>query len=147
MAPNNLCDTTLWDFICQQPLNFFAKTSESFLFVHCQNPQIVYKVKIRKHVPNGTVSEPTDQNQTISNLSLLLNARTDKCQLMIHMTNISRLRELETKEQGIMKEFIASIAHEFRTPLNALLPMSSMLQNYITDTQGLVMLQTIQYSA
>jgi signal transduction histidine kinase len=43
-------------------------------------------------------------------------------------------------------ELISSLAHEYRTPLNTILPISEVLKNYITDPQGIIMLKTIEHA-
>jgi signal transduction histidine kinase len=43
--------------------------------------------------------------------------------------------------------FFSSVAHELRTPLNSIIPMSKSLKKYITNPQGLRVLNVVTSAA
>lgn len=47
--------------------------------------------------------------------------------LFVLVSDISRIKELETIEFKLMRMFFSSVAHELRTPLNSIIPMSKNL--------------------
>jgi len=63
------------------------------------------------------------------------------------INDFSRIKELEEKESAILRMFFTSLAHEYKTPLNTILPITKCLEDYVTDPQGILMLRTISNSA
>jgi signal transduction histidine kinase len=82
---------------------------------------------------------------TLTNIKILANEKSGETyHLMVHLSNISFIKKLERKEIQKTNDLISSLAHEYRTPLNTILPISEVLKNYITDPQGLLMLRIIE---
>lgn len=53
--------------------------------------------------------------------------------LFVLVSDISRIKELETIEFKLMRMFFSSVAHELRTPLNSIIPMSKNLKEFVSD--------------
>ena len=66
--------------------------------------------------------------------------------LFVLVSDISRIKELETVEFKLMRMFFSSVAHELRTPLNSIIPMSKNLQNFVLP-EGMIILKVIINSA
>jgi signal transduction histidine kinase len=61
--------------------------------------------------------------------------------LIIH--DITRIKQLEVKETKRKMLFFSSVAHEVKTPLNSIIPMSNLLKKYITNENGLRILKLV----
>ncbi|MGYP000288011348 len=61
-------------------------------------------------------------------------------QYIVLANDITSIKENEIKAQKQRMIFFSSVAHELKTPLNSIVPMSVTLRRYITDPQGLQIL-------
>jgi len=58
--------------------------------------------------------------------------------LLLTFTDITRVRHLEGYTKRVKSLYLASVAHELRTPINSILPMAEALKGTMTDErQGL----------
>ena len=91
---NNKVD--MWSFLLGRNFANFKDRSD-FIFKHCEQ-ELFLHIKVHK-LERGR-------------------------RLFVLVSDISRIKELETIEFKLMRIFFSSVAHELRTPLNSIIPMS-----------------------
>lgn len=72
-----------------------------------------------------------------------LNLIEDGKSYIMIVDDITRLKELEQESQKIRALFFSSVAHELRTPLNLVIPLSKLLRRYVTDPNGIQILNVV----
>ena len=55
----------------------------------------------------------------------------DDTQVIVFINDITKIKELETISYRMRNIFFSSVAHEMRTPLNSIIPMTRILQTII----------------
>ena len=67
--------------------------------------------------------------------------------MIVILNDITKIKELEKTANKIRAKFFSQIAHEFRTPLNSIIPLSNSLKAYMTDERSIQYVNIIYNSA
>lgn len=52
---------------------------------------------------------------------------------MVIINDITKIKNLEKMAKQLRSKFFSQIAHEFRTPLNSIIPLSTRLKSMVND--------------
>lgn len=59
------------------------------------------------------------------------------------ISDITKLKQQDKDENAVRMMFVTKVTHELRTPLNSIIPMSKRLKRYVSDPQGISMLEVV----
>lgn len=66
-------------------------------------------------------------------------------QLIIFCSDITKIKEIEVREQKLRSTFFSSVAHELRTPLNSIIPILKMVLDLISKSGNQMSDRIINY--
>jgi signal transduction histidine kinase len=77
-------------------------------------------------------------------ITKLQNETDGNTKVVVFVNDITQLKQLQMMSYKVRSMFFASVAHEFRTPLNSIIPIARLLQSAIVKDQLYTNLLTTQ---